>query len=1670
MFGVAHTFYSVNGAALTTYTAPFVVTPEGYNSVSYWSVDMQGNAENTQTATLKIDKTPPASSSDADGAWHRSAVNLNLTTTDLLSGTTLGSCTFYRVNAGVLTTYGGSFDLGTEGDNTIEYFGRDIAGNVEATKTATVRIDHTPPITSTDATSGATTASLTATDALSGVGITYYSLDGSSPETTYTGPFATPEHTFYQLKFYSKDAVGNAEPVQTIGLNVDTTPPTTTSDIDSAWHPAPFAVTLNAVDSQSGIANTFYQLNGGEVMTYAGPFDVTASGATTVTYWSVDDFSNVETPTVQTLWVDPTAPVSSCNADSSWHNTTQTITITAGDAVSGLAHTYYRVNGGATTTYTTGAPVSANGTNTLEYWSVDVAGNVEATESALVKIDRTPPVTNSNIDGVWKKGNFSVTLPSGDFGMSGVAYTYYRINAGVVTTYTGTFTVYSNGTTQIHYWSVDVAGNVEATNNGTIMLDNTAPSTATNADSAWHKGSFVATLSATDNVGGSGLDSIFYLLNGVGPSVYTTGVAISTEGTNTFKYFATDQVQNQEATHTAYVKIDNSPPVSGSNIDGDWHAGHYTVSLSSADTMSGVKRTYYQIGAGAVTLYTAQFDVTRPGFTTVSFWSEDNVGNVEATKTATVKVDATPPVTTSNVAPSYTTTASVALSSADAEAGVAWTRYRVDAGAWATGTVATVPVSSTGTHTVDFYSADAVGNVEGTRTVAFVVLRRYDQADPTLAYRGTWSTDSNAAHYLGSATYTKTAGSSVSAIVIGTRLDWTTYTGSDCGIAQVSVDGGAPVDVDLYAASRSYQQLVWGVSGLADSTHTIVISWTGRKNGAATDTKVGVDAVDVVGTLTADATPPTTTSNADSAWHRAPVTLSLTATDTQTWVAGTFYRINGGAWTPYLTPFAVVGDGLVPVDFYSRDGAGNTEATKTATVRLDNTAPVSADDAPAAWVKTPVSVTITATDSQSGVGTVYSTIDAGSAATYTAPLSLSAEGTHTVSHWSVDAVGNVEAMKSATVRIDNTPPVSGSNADAVWHKDDFLLSLAATDALSGPRTTYYRIGAGATTTYTAPIDVTAEGTTTVSFWSKDVAGNVETTKSATVLVDKSAPVTTSNADTAWHAGSFTMTLTASDALSRPDVTFYRIGAGAPTTYTAAFAVTTEGVDTIAFWSVDHAGNVESAQTATVHIDATAPTSTSSVDGAWHQGPVSVSLSSSDPLSGVGATSYRFGLPTPPPAPTRYEQTVPVIGYTGTWTTYANVNHSGGSYAYAGSSATATISFAGTSLAWITAKSTSYGKAAVRLDGTLVATIDLYAAANTWRQSVWSVSGLPDALHTVSIAWTGQKNAASTGTFVGVDAFDIVGTAVAAGSDGTTPYAGPFLVSAEGTTTVMYHSVDIAGNAETMHSALVKIDDTPPATTSNADGITHAKSFSLTLDASDQLSGVSETYLSVNGEAAVPYTGAKTISDDGTNTVQFWSVDAAGNQEPTRTATVLVDHAAPVTTSNADGAWHRGSFMVSLTAADTMSTATTTFYGVNGAAMTTYTAPFAVTAEGTDTVAFYSVDGAGNAEATQTATVTIDDTAPTSSSNADAAWHRGSFLLSLDATDALSGTAGIVYLDRRVAGDDLRRPLHDRGGRDHDRDHRGRGRGRQRRGQPRRHGQARRHRSAHDVQRRRLMAP
>ncbi len=172
---------------------------------------------------------------------------------------------------------------------------------------------------------------------------------------------------------------------------------------------------------------------------------------------------------------DVNPPVTRAMHEDVWRNADFTISLEASDDLSGVAETYYRINNGTVKSVSVdGHPlITVEGANnTLEYWSVDNAGNEETHRFVVgIKLDKTRPVANAGgdrkvnvgdtlvFDATSSTDNIGISSYEWDFGDgetgSGVKVTHVYKKAG---TYTVTLTVKDYaGNTGTHSVTVTVA-------------------------------------------------------------------------------------------------------------------------------------------------------------------------------------------------------------------------------------------------------------------------------------------------------------------------------------------------------------------------------------------------------------------------------------------------------------------------------------------------------------------------------------------------------------------------------------------------------------------------------------------------------------------------------------------------------------------------------------------------------------------------------------------------------------------------------------------------------------------------------------------------------------------------------------------------------------------------------------------------------------------------------------------------------------------------------------------------------------------------------------------------------------------------------------------------------------------------------------------------------------
>jgi hypothetical protein len=125
--------------------------------------------------------------------------------------------------------------------------------------------------------------------------------------------------------------------------------------------------------------------------------------------------------------------------------------------------------------------------------------------------------------------------------------------------------------------------------------------------------------------------------------------------------------------------------------------------------------------------------------------------------------------------------------------------------------------------------------------------KRVEESSGGVTFSGPWTRgDSGWGWSAGSAMQSATSGATASITFTGTSIRWIGSRGRGMGIAMVSVDGGPPWEVNLFARpTDEIHTPVVTLSDLGPGQHTLTITVTGRQDSQAQGNVVVVDAFDI---------------------------------------------------------------------------------------------------------------------------------------------------------------------------------------------------------------------------------------------------------------------------------------------------------------------------------------------------------------------------------------------------------------------------------------------------------------------------------------------------------------------------------------------------------------------------------------------------------------------------------------------------------------------------------------------------------------------------------------------------------------------------------------------------------------------------------------------------------
>jgi hypothetical protein len=437
----------------------------------------------------------------------------------------------------------------------------------------------------------------------------------------------------------------------------------------------------------------------------------------------------------------------------------------------------------------------------------------------------------------------------------------------------------------------------------------------------------------------------------------------------------------------------------------------------------------------------------------------------------------------------------------------------------------------------------------------------------------------------------------------------------------------------------------WDTTASIQQAPTIWIQATATDNNGATATYIYPASIGI------DNQPPVTSDDYNDLWHKQDFAITLTASDGNgigISDKNIKYKLNNGEERNVLANGhpKITEEGIHQLEYWSVDDIGNTEIHHTIpNIKLDKTSPVFTD-----WTKDPMDLTenstgsfriyVRATDVGSdltgkipqfsyhiGKDTVYgeyvNMLKGESKDVWYYDILEPAETWDAYRGKSIyykakidDVAGNQAESPEQQELIDdiNDPPtVKIATSFNPWEKGQLKIDAEASDQdgvitnvefeYSSNKTDWTPIGTVTTFPYSILWDTkTVIPQVSLSVWIKATAtdDDGDRSKESIILnsfkVDNEAPATSHNYDGTWQNKNFIITLTANDknGIGVSSISYKLNDAEKQTVSTngqtgVPVSITTEGANTLEYWSVDSLGNEETHKIlSNINLDKTLP--------------------------------------------------------------------------------------------------------------------------------------------------------------------------------------------------------------------------------------------------------------------------------------------------------------------------------------------------------------------------------------------------------------------------------------------------------------------------------------------------
>jgi len=346
--------------------------------------------------------------------------------------------------------------------------------------------------------------------------------------------------------------------------------------------------------------------------------------------------------------------------------------------------------------------------------------------------------------------------------------------------------------------------------------------------------------------------------------------------------------------------------------------------------------------------------------------------------------------------------------------------------------------------------------------------------------------------------------------------------------------------------------------------------------------------------------------------------LSLVAQDNLSGIGKIEYSWDKSEFLPYLKPLVLEKPGKQRLYFRSTDRVGNVEEMRTLDFVVDGTPPVTVmtvdgvakqityEGKPYLGASDGTGFVLESNDQLSHVKHVLVAIDGEKPTPYLRPIFFLRDGQHVLKYWGLDHVGNKEEPKVVSIFTVSQAPRTApapvgrvvNSAGMNFTGRDFSLKLEAKDNVVGLDRIEYKLNEDTDfRPYVEPLRFKEQGMHTITFRSVDRAGNVEPSRTYSVMVQWDPPETTlvtsvplvKKDGIQFSASPNVISFSIQNTTVGVERTMVSINDAPEKAYKNPFPITNaQKIYKIVYRSMDRLGNEESPKTANIHMITTSP--------------------------------------------------------------------------------------------------------------------------------------------------------------------------------------------------------------------------------------------------------------------------------------------------------------------------------------------------------------------------------------------------------------------------------------------------------------------------------------------------